>query len=323
MDSFIKWVGGKKLLLPTLRNFYPKDINVYCEPFLGSGAVYLDIQGGFGIQKCVLSDSNTALALTWSLVVSDNRQLVSDFLDEIKSIQSRFNEFYVDYKIGKISKETSISYQSNMYYECRDSFNEIKLSLSFKNSDQDLLKFCSLFIFLNKTGYNGLYRENLKGEYNASFNKKTSVNLIEKVQNVITYLNKYKLKKFVFNNNFEEIIIEENKNKKNVFFFIDPPYIKNSTQEGYTKYSEKCFDLKEHEVLFNILEEIHKNNNKFLLTNSYNDISINFYKEMFEKSKIANDFFTKKIIDSEYKMGRGKKKIGKEAFSKEIVIKNY
>ena len=145
VKPFIKWAGGKSQLLNEIRSKYPQKIERYCEPFVGGGAVLLDVLANFQPNKVLINDINAELVNTYTQVQNN----VDTLIERLYSMQ---NEFW-----SANTEQRKIIYVNN-----RDKYNNLKvngdISINFEKA--------TLFIFLNKTCFNGLYRVNRKGLFN-------------------------------------------------------------------------------------------------------------------------------------------------------------
>jgi DNA adenine methylase len=137
---FLKWVGGKKQLIPQLLNFIPESFNKYIEPFVGGGALFFELSHS----KSVISDSNEELIITYQAVRDD--------------------------VMGVISALESFSNDEQYYYLMR-ALDPFKLSK---------VERAARLIFLNKTCFNGLYRVNKKGQFNVPYNKAVGKNFLDR-----------------------------------------------------------------------------------------------------------------------------------------------
>lgn len=135
---FLRWAGGKTWLLPLLEEHRPKEFGTFYEPFLGSGAVLLSIQAS---AKREASDLNPELINSFVMV----RDQVSSLVAILKT-----------YEYGEVQ-----------YLEARDRYNQLK-----RTKDASEVERAALFIYLNKSAFNGLYRENSKGEFNVPWGKR-------------------------------------------------------------------------------------------------------------------------------------------------------
>ena len=142
---FIKWVGGKGQLLPEINKLYPvelgKNINKYAEIFIGGGAVLFDILSKYRLDQVYISDKNLELINTYRNI-KDNVDVL------IKSLKEMEEEYI------PLDNENRKDY----YYKKREEYNSLKI-----NSEVNNIEKAVLFIFLNKTCFNGLYRVNKKG----------------------------------------------------------------------------------------------------------------------------------------------------------------
>src|SRR4030042_5401494 len=134
---FVKWAGGKSQLLSQFEPYFPEGFNGYFEPFLGGGAVFYYVKQKYAPERIVLSDSNKTLIDCYTNV----RDSVDDLIKLLKVHQKNHSEEY--------------------YYKIRNKFNT-RLGGIGKSS---------MFLYLNKTCFNGLYRENSRGEFNVPFGK--------------------------------------------------------------------------------------------------------------------------------------------------------
>ena len=192
---FLKWVGGKRKLIPQLEVKFPDYIKsnefTYVEPFLGGGAMFFYLISKYSIKKAYLNDLNDKLIDCYQNVRDQSERLIN--------------------QLKKLEKDYYSSNDKELFYLARrEEFNNLKLSL----------KKSVLLIFLNKTGFNGMYRENSKGEFNIPFGKMNNPTICneELIMNVSNILNDNDI---VFSSkSFEDVLIDE----KNVFYYLDPPY---------------------------------------------------------------------------------------------------
>ncbi|MCI5523159.1 MAG: Dam family site-specific DNA-(adenine-N6)-methyltransferase [Spirochaetia bacterium] len=146
---FIKWAGGKTQLLEEIRSKYPSRIEKYCEPFTGGGAVLFDVLQKSYPEQVLINDINKELINTYQQL-RDNSDSLIELLSDLQKT----------YKLHT-TEENKI-----LFYEKRDRYNELKVN----GNDAENLEKAALFIFLNKTSFNGLYRVNSKGLFNVPFN---------------------------------------------------------------------------------------------------------------------------------------------------------
>ena len=239
---FVKWVGGKTQLLEEIRKKYPQKIEKYCEPFVGGGAVLFDILQKFQPKEVLINDINKELINTYLQVKNQCEGLIN-----------QLNELQTQYK--KLGQED----RKVLFYEKRTRYNALKV-----NGDElENLEKATLFIFLNKTCFNGLYRVNSKGLFNVPFNNAKNplicdaenLRLCSQVlQNVILKTGDYK--------ECESFIDEK------TFVYIDPPYRPLTQTSAFTSYSENQFLDKEQIELAQFIDNIAKKGSTILASNS-------------------------------------------------------
>lgn len=139
---FVKWAGGKSQLLNEIRLKYPAKIKKYCEQFVGGGAVLFDILETYNPKKVLINDINKELVNTYCQI----KYNVEDVIKVLRRWQKIYNEIN--------EEERQVIYNLR-----RDDYNK----LIIKYSEKDLVVKAALFIFLNKTCFNGLYRVNSEG----------------------------------------------------------------------------------------------------------------------------------------------------------------
>ena len=146
---FIKWAGGKGQLLPTIRKFYPSnmgmEITKYCEPMVGAGAVLFDVLNTYEMDEVYICDINAELINTYT-IVRDHPERLIGFLSAFEKDHLSCDE----------------DNRKEYYYQQRERFNT---EMQYPTKSNSILR-AALFIYLNKTCFNGLYRVNRKGLYN-------------------------------------------------------------------------------------------------------------------------------------------------------------
>ncbi len=146
---FIKWAGGKTQLLSEIRRKYPERIEKYCEPFVGGGAVLFDILSTFNPKEVLINDINAELINTYHQIKTNSELLIS----QLSELQQQY-------------KELPEEDRKSLFFAKRERYNSLKI---YGNEVENLEK-AALFIFINKTCFNGLYRVNSKRLFNVPFN---------------------------------------------------------------------------------------------------------------------------------------------------------
>ncbi|WP_161956354.1 DpnII family type II restriction endonuclease [Metasolibacillus fluoroglycofenilyticus] len=247
---FVKWAGGKSKLASFIIERIEKSIGFenithYVEAFTGGGALFLKLVSQYNFKTITLIDINVELINAYKAIKTEPYTLMG-LMD---NLQTTYNDL-----------ETEED-KSAFYYEVRELFNTIenkdilKDNISYERAAQ--------FIFLNKTCFNGLYRENSKGKYNVPFGKRKEVNLYEQtnilsihllLQNVNLICGDYKLAK---------------KNlQPGTLIYFDPPYRPITGTASFTAYSKDGFNDSNQIELAQFCKEIDKAGVYFALSNS-------------------------------------------------------
>lgn len=271
---FVKWVGGKTQLIPQLSKLLPKYYGTYFEPFLGGGAMFFNIKPA----KAQINDINKTLIHTYEQIKERPDKLITA-LCELE------NEYI----------ELSHEERKDYFYARRTEFNE-----AMKPS----LRKAALMIFLNKTCFNGMYRENSRGQFNVPFGdyKNPKICDSENIYAVSDLLKDVK----PTSTSYKEAVKEA---KSGDFIYFDPPYHPLSQTSSFTSYSIDSFSAKDQEELRDLFVELDKRGCKVMLSNSSSDYIKELYRDYTQKYVLAG-----RSINSK---GSGRGKI------KEIVVLNY
>ena len=282
---FIKWAGGKGKLLTELRKFYPEKLGTevckYCEPMVGAGAVLFDIINTYEMDEVMICDCNTELINTY-VVIRDHLDALIELLSTYeKEHLSRDDEGRKDYYYGK-----------------RELFNALIQDADNSNS----IERAGLFIYLNKTCFNGLYRVNRQGLFNVPVGAyknplicdEDNLRLVsEKLQNVELVTGDYK--------KVDEFVDE------NTFVYFDPPYRPLTKTSDFTAYSVDGFSDKEQIELAEFIKKLASRGAKVLASNSDPknvDENDNFFDDLYAPLNIYR-VHASRAINSKGK-GRGK-----------------
>lgn len=274
---FIKWAGGKKDLLNEINKFYPEDLKKgnfkYCEPFLGGGAVLFDILSNYSVKEIYVCDNNKQL-INLYIEIKNN---VSDIIKILLEIE---NEYL------KLKQDDRKFY----YYQKRDDYNNYILG-----NNIDKVYGSALFIFLNRTCFNGLYRVNSKGLFNVPIGRYKNPKICD-VDNLIKASFLLKNVEFNFGSYTDSLEFID----KNTFVYLDPPYRPLSESASFTSYSKENFNDDDQIMLANFINSINKKDSKFLLSNSdpknVNEFD-DFFDELYSNYNIYR-VFTKRRINS-------------------------
>jgi DNA adenine methylase len=237
----VKWVGGKRQLLPELLKYIPAKFNEYYEPFIGGGALLFALQP----KLAVINDSNAELINVYQAIKNQVDDLIID-------LRKHLNDPQYFYKIRGLD---------------RDHENYDKLSQVEK---------ASRLLYLNKTCFNGLFRVNQAGEFNSPFGSYKNPNIVNEIhlRAVNHYFNNANI---TFTVGDFEIPLESI--KKNSFVYFDPPYDPISNSSNFTGYTSNGFGSKEQIRLKNVCDKLNIRGVKFLLSNSATNFIKDLYKD--------------------------------------------
>lgn len=279
---FVKWVGGKTQLLEEVekslpKNFSEKERLMYVEPFVGGGAVLFWIMQKFpNIRRAVINDVNKELITTYRVVKLDVEPLISMLTIMQNEYLSRNKDSRKEYFLKK-----------------RELFNSKNLSD---------IETATLFIFLNKTCFNGLYRVNAKGEFNVPHGRYVNPKICDpdNLRAASLVLQKVKIQC----GDFSETIKWAS---DDVLFYLDPPYRPITETSSFTSYSKNGFDDSEQIRLRDFCAELSNRGAIFIASNSdpQNTCSTNvFFDELYEDFNIKR-VYASRMINSKAD-GRGK-----------------
>jgi DNA adenine methylase len=226
---FIKWVGGKRSILPILLERMPAQYDTYCEPFLGGAALFYAVNP----ERAYLSDVNFTLILTYTAV----RDNLDGVIAELKVLRAAHDkEAYLAARL-KVAKEN------------------------------DPAKLAALFIYLNKTCYNGLYRVNKSGAFNVPMGSYTDPAILdeENLRAASRELGTAEIKQ----HSFEHLPIRARN-----FYYLDPPYHKT-----FSSYDGSGFGDTDHEKLAAFCAKLHAAGCFFMLSNSDTPFIRGLYKD--------------------------------------------
>lgn len=235
LEPFLKWAGGKRWLVRRHLNAVPVPYVRYIEPFLGSGAVFFSLAP----KEAILSDLNGELIATYS-AIKDNWRGVATLL-------------------GKYQKRHSKSF----YYDIRASAPTSPSGLAAR------------FIYLNRTCWNGLYRVNLRGQFNVP--KGTKENVVLETDN-FRRLSLALQPASLVSSDFKPIIQQA---RKGDLIFADPPYVTSHSNNGFLKYNENLFCWNDQVCLRDYLLEAKNKGAHVLATNADTPPIRKLYEEEF------------------------------------------
>lgn len=262
---FLKWAGGKTQLIKEIKNNLPTNIInndfTYIEPFVGSGAVLFWMLNEFpNMENAIINDINKDLTDSYISIKTDVDNVISKLLEWQE-------EYYTISHNADNKKE--------YYYEKRHLFNS-------RTTDQTTHS--ALFIFLNKTCFNGLYRVNRKNEFNVPIGsyKRPLICNNENLKAVSEVLQRVE----ILNGDYTETLKYAN---ENTLFYFDPPYKPLSKTSSFNSYAKDEFGDEEQIRLKNFCTELNQLKHNWILSNSDvkgKDPNDNFFDDLYAEFSI-------------------------------------
>ncbi len=266
IKPILKWAGGKSQLLDEITSHFPEYVykQDFClvEPFVGGGAVsFWALSNLSYLKKLIINDYNVDLINLYKVIRDDSKP----FLAEVQKLQLIYDDLI------------TLEEKKPVYYQMRELFNE--------RSQSEIVQ-AALFVFLNKTGFNGLYRVNKNNQFNVpigSYKKPKFVSndhvlaLSEKLQQVE-----------ILTGDFEQTLEFIPQNLP-CLFYIDPPYRPISDTASFTAYANNEFNDDEQIRLAKFCRTINELGCQFVLSNSdpkNHDTNDNFFDELYSEFNI-------------------------------------
>ena len=268
IKPILKWVGGKTQIIHQLLRYFPDEINNYHEIFLGGGSVLLTLLDYIKTNKITVSGRICAYDLNEALIYV-YKNIQSNYTGVYNAIEPLINEYNSISEVkGGDKKPSNITdakiSKENYYYWIRKQYNLLQDKKSFLSS--------AYFIFLNKTGFRGMYRVGPNG-YNIPFGnyKKPEIVSLEHLKEVSALIKDVIFECCDYSKSIERI-------QEGDTVYMDPPYAPEN-KKSFVGYTEEGFDLDSHKKLFNLCNNL-KNVN-FVMSNAYVDL----VKEHFKTDK--------------------------------------
>ncbi|HNR43908.1 MAG TPA: DNA adenine methylase [Methanofastidiosum sp.] len=297
---FMKWAGGKSQLIPELTSRLPKEIidtgkiDTYIEPFVGGGAFFFYLKSRFQINNSYLFDINRELIVGYKVLQNNPKELIN-----------HLNILEIEY-IDKNEEE-----RKNYYYEIRDRYNSQINSFDYINYNAKWIERASHMIFLNRTCFNGLFRQNKNGEFNVPHGRYKNPRICDKEN--ITKVNLALKNTEIICGDFSDSLKYVNNNS---LVYFDPPYRPLTKTSSFTSYSKEEFNDNDQVRLSEFYKELDKKGAYLILSNSdpkNEDSKDDFFDNLYKGFTIER-VNAKRIINCDP---------NKRGEIKELIIRNY
>jgi DNA adenine methylase len=255
----LKWAGGKSQLVSEILKRLPGSIETYYEPFIGGAAVFFALAAEKRFRKAVLADTNPDLVALYQAIQSDVEGVIQAL------------EVYRD------------AYDEQAYYRVRDA-----------RPPRKAVERAARLIFLNKTGYNGLYRVNRAGQFNVPFGRYKNPRICDpqNLRAAARVLGDAQI-------HIADFAQISRRARKGDAVYLDPPYLPISKTASFTAYGRQAFALKDHQRLALQFERLAKRGIAALLSNSDTPVT----RELFEKFRVETVSATRAINSDAKKRG--------------------
>lgn len=289
---FLKWAGGKTQLIGDIEKALPKNVHqskfTYIEPFVGSGAVLFWMMNNTpNLKKAVINDINEDLINTYRTIATRPKDLISI----LQTLQNEFHEL-----------EGKDEAKKEYYYTKRELYNTRKSEQSGQ---------AALFIFLNRTCFNGLYRVNRKNEYNVPMGSYKRPTICDK-ENILA-VSEALQKVEILHGDYEKTLIYAD---NNTLFYFDPPYKPLSETSSFNSYAKDEFNDEQQIRLRDFCYKLDTLNHSWILSNSDvkgKDANDNFFDDLYSDFNILR-------VDARRSINANPEKRGA---LKELLINNY
>lgn len=261
---FVKWAGGKTQLLDDINKTLPCDLSqrsglTYVEPFVGGGAVLFWILQEYpNITRAIINDINAELICTYQVIKSD----VESLIVELTRLQAEY------LPLDEVARKEYFLAQ-------RERYNEKN------NSDVET---AALFIFLNRTCFNGLYRVNSKGKFNVPHGKYANPKICD--EEILRADSAILQRVDILCGDFAQTGVYAG---DNVLYYFDPPYRPLTETAAFTSYTKDSFDDTEQMRLRDFCEQVAKHKSLFVASNSDPqnvDNEDNFFAHIYKRFSI-------------------------------------
>ena len=280
---FLKWAGGKTQLINDIEKALPKEFLTqkctYIEPFVGSGAILFWILNNFPkVEKAVINDINADLTNVYKIIASNPIELIS----VLKDFQEEYHTIDLD-----------VDNKREYYTQKRTLFN---------TRSTDKVTQAALFIFLNRTCFNGLFRVNKSNGFNVPIGsyKKPMICDAENIFAVSEALQKVE----ILTGDYQQTLLYA---EKPALFYFDPPYKPLSKTSSFNTYSKEEFDDKEQIRLRDFCKTLNTLEHNWILSNSDvkgKDMDDNFFDDIYDEFNINRVFARRSINANPEKRGK-------------------
>ncbi len=248
---FLKWAGGKTQLLPAIEARLPRGladgtITKYVEPFVGSGAVFFFVDQRFPLERCHLYDINEELVLVYRVVQRD----VAGLIERAAALAG-------DYAVASETERAAL------FYRVRERFNRERATIDFDAYGDGWVERAAQLLFLNKTCYNGLFRVNSRGAFNAPFGRYRNPAICNRA--ILEAASRALSNAEIVRGDSADCaeVVDDR-----TFVYFDPPYRPLNPTSSFTSYAKGGFSDDDQVRLARLFAELDERGAKLMLSNS-------------------------------------------------------
>lgn len=245
---FLKWAGGKRQLLPALRRFYPSQFTRYHEPFLGSGAVFFDLYGRGLLdgRGATLADTNPDLIACYSTLRDQPHQVIDE--------------------LSRLARDHERDGAAHYYAVRNERFNPGRRALlAATDGFAYTPSLAAMLIYLNRTGYNGLFRLNADGEFNVPAGRYPKPNICD-AENLLMVSAALRRRDVTLQHRgFDRVADDAGVGD---FLYVDPPYAPLTATARFTAYTAEGFHSRDQARLRDLLLTLAARGCHILMSNS-------------------------------------------------------
>ncbi len=313
-SPFIKWAGGKTQIIQNIINQFPVEIDNYYEPFLGGGSVLIEFLNKLESnyikinKKIYANDINKGLIITYKIIKNNVNELINKLIEFKQNYDINTN--IGDSETKQITPLPTLNENINkgrnyLYYYYRKKYNDLIQKLITDSSSgittDEYIEIAALFIFLNKTGFRGLYRES-NHKFNVPFGNYKNPSIFDKdnLLRLNNLFNKYNVK-------FKNKSFLDLKYKPKSFIYMDPPYYPEK-DNSFVSYTSNGFDINDNKKLLELVYKLNSDECQIMMSNSKTEWILENYKNY-----QINIISCKRSINSK----------NPDATTDEVIIKNY
>lgn len=247
----LKWAGGKGQLLTQIEAVLPAELRAgqvrrYVEPFIGGGAVFFHLAQNFALDEVYLSDVNEELILLYRVAQTETEALI----EYLRGVEATYFAL-------------TPAAQKDYFYATRAHHNLQRPAIDFETPSAAWVERAAQIVFLNRTGFNGLFRVNAKGEFNVPFGDYKNPRLCDadNLRAVAACLRHVHLRRADFETCAEWVTPE-------TFVYFDPPYRPLSATASFTAYSRFSFNDDAQRQLAHLFRRLDQQGARLMLSNS-------------------------------------------------------